>query len=351
MHPVLERRDRLGAYLVGWALAGGVLAVAPWAAGEATLGSSLAFVVPLALVYGFVCLAVSYPCRATPLASTGLVRVVATHLSAALLASGLWCAAAALVARLAWHRQPRGATYLFSAGVLLYLLAVALHYLLIALEQSRLAERRALQADVMAREAELRALRAQVDPHFLFNSLNSIGALAGSDPQASRRMCLLLGDFLRQSLRLGGRERIALADELALVANYLEIERVRFGTRLQVEEAIEDAARGCRVPPLLLQPLVENAIVHGIAQRLEGGAVRCAAGVESGELRIVIENSCDADRPRGRGAGVGLDNVRRRLAASYGGAARLQTAESDGVFRVALSLPAELAAGASPAAS
>ncbi len=351
MHPILERRDRLGAYLVGWALAGGVLAVAPWAAGEATLGSALAFVVPLALVYGFVCLAVWYPCRATPLASAGLVRVVATHLSAALLASSLWCAAAALVARLAWHRQPRGATYLFSAGVLLYLLAVALHYLLIALEESRRAERRALQAHLEAREAELRALRAQVNPHFLFNSLNSIGALAGSDPSAARRMCLLLGDFLRQSLRLGARERIALADELALVANYLEIERVRFGARLQVEEDVEEAARACRVPPLVLQPLVENAIVHGVAQRLEGGAVRCAARLEGSELRIVLENPCDADRPRGRGAGVGLDNVRRRLAATYGGGAGLETGESGGVFRVIVTLPAELTPAASQAAT
>jgi two-component system sensor histidine kinase AlgZ len=341
MHPILVRRQRLAAYLAGWTLAGAVLAAAPWLAGESGLGSALAFVVPLALIYGFVCLAVWYPCRATPLASSSLARLAATHLSAAFLTSGLWCGAAILVARLAWHSEVRGTTYLFSAGVLLYLLAVAVHYLLIALEASRLAERRVLQAEVAAREAELRALRAQVNPHFLFNSLNSIGSLAGSDPLAARRMCLLLGDFLRQSLRLGGRDRIPLADELALVANYLEIERVRFGARLQVEEDVEESARACSVPPLVLQPLVENAVVHGVAQRLEGGAVRCVARREGALLRIALENPCDADRPLGRGAGVGLDNVRRRLAATYGDQARLETSEAGGRFRAVVTLPAE----------
>jgi hypothetical protein len=127
VHPISSAGGATN-HLAGWALAGGVLALAPWAAGESTLVGSLAFVVPMSLVYGFVCLAVWYPCRGTPLRSAGLVRLVATHLSAALLAGGLWSAAAALVSRLAWHRPVRATTYLFSAGVLLYLLAVALHY-------------------------------------------------------------------------------------------------------------------------------------------------------------------------------------------------------------------------------
>jgi hypothetical protein len=344
MHPILERRQWLWAYMLAWAAAGAVLAAAPWAAGEAALGAALTFTVPLAMVYGFVCLAVWYPCRATPVATAGLPRLVATHLTAALLASGLWWGAARLLARLLRYAEVPSGTYLVSAGVLLYLLAVALHYLLIALEDSRAAERRALESNVAAREAELRALRAQINPHFLFNSLNSIGSLAGTDPQAARRMCLLLGDFLRQSLRLGARERIALADELALGANYLEIERVRFGARLQVEEDIAEAARGCRVPPLLLQPLLENAIVHGIAHSLEGGAVRVTATVAGSTLSVTVENPCDADRPRGRGAGVGLDNVRRRLAAAYGTAGRVESAENEGRYRVEVSLPADCAA-------
>ena len=120
-------------------------------------------------------------------------------------------------------------------------------------------------------------MRAQLNPHFLFNSLNSINALVGGDPEGARRMCEGLGDFLRRTLQLGAREAVTLGDELALVDRYLAIEQVRFGDRLAVERAIDADALACLLPPLLLQPLVENAIKHGVAERIEGGTVRIAA--------------------------------------------------------------------------
>ena len=162
-------------------------------------------------------------------------------------------------------------------GALLFWLAAACHYLLIAFEASRDAETRAIELDLLAREAELRALRAQIDPHFIFNSLHSISALTASDPAAARRMCLLLADFLRETLRLGSNSRITLADELALAERFLAIEQVRLGARLQVTRETDPAGGDCLVPPLLLQPLVENAVVHGIAQLVEGGTIRLAA--------------------------------------------------------------------------
>ena len=140
----------------------------------------------------------------------------------------------------------------------------------LSVEESRAAETRALELQLLAREAELKTLRAQIDPHFLFNCLHSISALTGTDPPAARRMCLLLGEFLRTSVKLGAQDRIPFADELALAERYLEIERVRFGSRLAIERAIADGVGSCAVPALLLQPLVENAVTHGIAH-LRGG--------------------------------------------------------------------------------
>ena len=131
---------------------------------------------------------------------------------------------------------------------LVYLLAGAVHYALLAMDASRRAEHRALELQVHAREAELKALRAQIDPHFLFNSLHSISALTGSDPAGARRMALLLGDFLRDSLRVGRHQRIALAEELRLLEQFLEIERVRFGDRLRAAWDIQDDSRSCQVP-------------------------------------------------------------------------------------------------------
>src|SRR5205823_266156 len=107
-----------------------------------------------------------------------------------------------------------------------------------------------------------------------YNSLNSISALTGSDPAGARRMCLLLGDFMRNTLRVSGLNRIPITDELALADAFLSIEQVRFGTRLQVVRDVDARASLCQVPPLLLQPLIENAIGHGIAGLIDGGTIR-----------------------------------------------------------------------------
>ena len=208
-----------------------------------------------------------------------LTLSVAAALSSALwlLLGGAWVATLELFPALAGAAgRYRGAAARCSSrlGVLLYLLVAAGHYLALAVEASRSAERRALEARVLAREAELKALRAQVDPHFLFNSLNAVAALAGGDPAAARRMALMLADFLRQSLRLVERATIPLDEELALVRAYLAIEQVRFGERLAVAERLDPAAGVVPVPPLLLQPLVENAVKHGIAGLVERRADR-----------------------------------------------------------------------------
>ena len=117
---------------------------------------------------------------------------------------------------------------MFGFGLFVYLLSLAVSYIVSAAEHTRQAERRALQGQVLSREAELRSLRAQIDPHFLFNSLHSISALTAADPAGARRMCLLLAEFLRESLALGAEDRIPLARELKLAEKYLEVERVRY---------------------------------------------------------------------------------------------------------------------------
>jgi two-component system, LytTR family, sensor histidine kinase AlgZ len=226
---------------------------------------------------------------------------------------------------------------------LLYLLSLAISYLLGSFEETRRIERRALRVQVLAREAELRSLRAQIDPHFLFNSLHSISALTTADPPAARKMCVVLAEFLRESLALEGEDRITVARELKLAERFLAVERVRFGDRLDMSIAAEPAAEGCLIPPLLLQPLVENAVTHGVAHQLEGGTIRIAASRTPKTLSILIENPCDPDRPRGTGVGVGLANVRARLRALHGTEAAVHATEQKGVWRVELSLPATTA--------
>lgn len=347
MHPILSRVERLAAYLGTWLVAGVVLAAVFTRLG---LGwdESLALLLPLFFVYSFVCLSSWYISRATPLDTSSRLRVIATSGFAALVSGAGWLALARLwigvlgetsMFRASAARYDQQMPVLFALGVLLFLLALAVHYALLALEAAREADRHRLELEVLTRDAELRALRAQLDPHFLYNSLNSISALTAADPAGARRMCLLLGEFLRNTLSVSARERIPLADELALADRFLSIEQVRFGSRLRIERQVDEAASSCRVPPLLLQPLLENAVTHGIAGLLEGGVIHLGVSRDNGNCSIVLENPCDADRPPSRSSGLGLDNVRRRLTATFGRSATMQTHAETDRFRVELRLP------------
>jgi LytS/YehU family sensor histidine kinase len=152
-------------------------------------------------------------------------------------------------------------------------------------------------------------------------------------------MCLLLGEFLRSTLRVGALERIPLGDELALADRFLNIEQVRFGSRLQISRHVDAEALPARVPPLFLQPLVENAIRHGIANLLDGGVIDMHVARVGDRLSIAVENPCDPDSPAPSGLGTGMNNVRQRLVAMFGDQATMSARSDAGRFRVELMLP------------
>ncbi len=286
-------------------------------------------------------------CPALPLGSANALTIVGKHLAAAIAAGLIWIVLAKglglalgryVFARLNERLSPQ-LPLLFGIGVLLYLLSVALHYVLLSMESSKEAETREQEALTLARESELKALKAQINPHFLFNSLNSISALATVDGQRARDMCIKLSDFLRTTLKLGEKERITLADELALAKAYLEVEQVRFGARLHVEMDSDAGCNHCVVPSLLLQPLVENAVKHGIAGLVEGGTIRLEAHCSNGLLQLKIDNQFDPDSPASSRHGLGLRNVRDRLRALYENRARVDTTATSDRFVVQVELP------------
>jgi len=348
MHPILSRFRQLGLYLLAWVPLAGILVYLLVRAGESwTVAAALT--VPLCFVYAFLCLAAWYPCRATPLEQSGFLRLLLTHFTAAVLLSALWVQLAKGLATAFTHwgsfagLDERAAKYLpllWVTGVLLYVLSVTFHYVVLAEKASREAQERALEARVLARDAELKALRAQVNPHFLFNCLHSISALTSVDSARAREMCILLADFLRTTLRVGGQETITIEEELALIRGYLAIEKVRFGARVQMEEKVEKEAMGLLLPPLLLQPLVENAIRHGIANLPEGGVIGLSVHRNADSVSIVVENSFDPDTPSALKTGLGLDNVRRRLHTRYGDDASVSVGTEGNRFSVKLRLPA-----------
>jgi hypothetical protein len=340
MHPILASRQRLLAYLLAWIPTLALLAWVAWASGGVSWQDAAAVLAPACLVYAFACLSPWYICQTMPLRLSGLSYLLPTWGAAAVVVGSLLAATARLAAYLLERPAPQLAP-LFGMGVLLYLLSAGLHYAALAMEDSRAAERRAAEARTLAREAELQALRAQINPHFLFNSLHSIAALATIDGARAREMCVRLAGFLRGGLGLAGRESIPLREELALARGYLEVEQVRFGQRLRVEEEIEPACEGCAVPALLLQPLVENAVKHGIAGLVAGGSIRLAARRSGASVSITVENAFDPETPAPHTMGMGLAHVRRRLQVRYGEDASFQAGPANGVYRVVLRLPCE----------
>ena len=351
MHPLLASRARLGAYLLGWLpialLLTGIARSQGWNWLEAG-----ALALPLCLLAAFLFLSAWFLCRALPLGRSveGLGAHGTAWGMAAVIMGGLWAGLAWLLARtLAWipglgalpQRVGTALPVLTGLGILLYLASVALSYLMLAQERAIEAERKGAELQLLAQESELKALRAQLNPHFLFNSLNSLSALTAVDPARAREMCVLLSDFLRRSLGLGERRLVALREELDLARAYLAIEQIRFGARLELEWHIDPATEPALLPTLLLQPLVENAIKHGIAALPEGGTLALDAELAQGHVIFRVANPMDADAPAPLGLGLGLRQVRQRLLGRFGNRARFEAGVQDGVHRVTLVFPLE----------
>ena len=227
-------------------------------------------------------------------------------------------------------------------AVACYALHFAARYRASALEAARL-EARAARLELGLADARMQALRMELNPHFFFNALNAIsGLVRRHDTDAAVRMLARLGELLRATLDHDLAPEIALRDELALLERYLDIERVRFGERLTIDVACDAASLGALVPPLLLQPLVENAIRHGVARRPGPARVEIRATREGARLQLTVADSgagFDAAAAVRR-EGIGLTNTRARLAELYGGDAALTLANApEGGARVTLTLP------------
>jgi len=188
--------------------------------------------------------------------------------------------------------------------------------------------------------AQMRALRYQINPHFLFNTLNALAALIEErELPNAERMVLSLSAFLRSTLALDPLQDIPLSDELDIQSRYLDIERERFSDRLTVLIDVPDELRRALVPSLILQPLVENAVKHGVGSIEQAVELRIRAEVSDGSLQVHVENDAPEIAPDRAGTGVGLKNVAERLAARFGDAGRLSRERIGGTFRATLSLP------------
>jgi sensor histidine kinase YesM len=348
MHPILSDKRKLFIYLFAW----GAIGILAGFTISSFIGLNplypIAFSLPMMLVYGEVNLSAWYLCRAFPLERTSPGKIILIASVSVVIISSVWTALGwgiknAIEQFFSVTLSPlplnQSLLIVFITGIPLFLFSLAVSYLIAAFERTKESDNAAYEARLLAQHAELKALRMQIDPHFLFNSLNSISALTTTNPELARTMTTTLADFFRKSLSYGAKETIPLKEELSLLNHYLDIEKIRFGKRLRVEEQIDPETLSDHVPPLLLQPLLENAIKHGISNSIEGGTIIIVTQKKNDRLFITVENPVEDDVPKKKGAGMGMEIVRKRLQAIYGSDGDVKATMQENTFKVILFLP------------
>ena len=283
--------------------------------------------------------------RRFPLKRDGFVRAMSVHFTAAVVLSLCWALASLLIS-LPLVRRPAQTSLLrdyenflltnLPASVFLYFAILACIYAFSYYREAREREAQQSRLAVQLAEARLGALRMQLNPHFLFNSLNAITVLVrDQDTPTASRMLELLSGILRQVLHSDKRKEITLNEELQFIEKYLAIEQVRFSDRLQVHWSIASEVRDTLVPEFILQPLVENAIRHGVSKRSNAGVIEIKGWESNGELVLIVQD----DGPgvvSSAGRGIGLLNTRARLETLFGTAGKLELANAEGGGAIAI---------------
>jgi LytS/YehU family sensor histidine kinase len=225
------------------------------------------------------------------------------------------------------------------SGILYYTVLVTIYYLIINFRELQEKKDRESQLQTLLKEAELNLLRSQIRPHFLFNSLNSVSSLTMTDPGKAQEMVIKLSSFMRYSLDTRDNTMSNLEKELYHTDLYLDIEKVRFGKRLQVDKHIEEKAMACTMPAMILQPLIENSVKYGIYESTEISRINIDAKVSQGYLVIRIGNPFDEMGSQHKGTGTGIRNIELRLMHLYGRQDLLKIFKTKDYFEIELKIP------------
>lgn len=347
-HPVLENKRRLIVWWLVWLFVGAAQSLLFYYAYGSFENIGIADSLLSFIIFSGIALSLWYPFSYFNKAETKTVSLVTNLVASGAISITLWAFLTRSIMLLAFADE---ATYLvywettfpyrIGTGVFIYGMIILSYYLFVSI--NNLSEKNAREArlEAIVRDTELRMLRSQINPHFLFNSLNSISSLTITDPEKARNMVVKLSDFMRYSLSRKDEMPVTLQSELENLRLYLDIEKVRFGERLEIEENIEPACMQAKMPVMLLQPLYENAIKHGVYETTEKITISTSAKCIDGTVEIRISNNFDPEAPQVRGTGTGLLNVSRRIELMYGNTGSIKTEKLDSVFTVKMYLPAD----------
>lgn len=284
-----------------------------------------------------------------PIHEVSLFELILTHHFAAITVTAVWLFIQYLYAQILgsaiktvdWNGIfLRSLPLMIAIGLFIYLIACIFYYLVIMMERSNAAENNALEQKLHAMEAEIKALKLTINPHFVFNSLTALNELIKESPEEASRMCISIAEFLRHTVRHSETELIPVEEEIEHINNFLDIEKIRLGDRLRIRIRKEKGVEKMKLPPLIMLPIVENAIKHGISQIIEGGMIDISLKRHGrNHLIIEVKNPREENTKRLHGEGKGLETLRRRIAAYYGYDANMTITKDEKSFNVVIMLP------------
>jgi len=297
-------------------------------------------------IYATIALSIWYSCKYISFEKSSLTKFFLGHILEAVFSALIWLAISYAILFKLTGVDPAHALFLQESfiwrtliGVLYYFVSAAFYYVVIYSINLHKQTLRESELRTLVKEAELKSLKFQINPHFIFNSLNSINALTLSDPPKAGDMTIKLADFLRYTLSKNERQETTLKEELDAAKLYLDIEKVRFGDKFEYSEDIGANCLNTPVPSMLLQPLFVNAIKHGVYESLTTVNIIFNCRGNGRFLEINVENGYDPEAPGRKGEGIGLENIRHRLEMLYNQKGLLNISQNDNVFKVRVIIP------------
>src|SRR5690554_36174 len=342
-HPFISNPRLVIYYFSIWAAIITAAVLVNWFAYNNDPVKALAEAISLLLTYSILGLSIWYVIKSGSVEKFNFIRILIYHFIAATILIFIWLYFATIIIKIIhpdagkWLTDNLAANIF--AGYILYLIYVMFFYAINYYQGFKEKLRNEGRLKALVKEAELHALKSQINPHFMFNSLNIISSLTMTDPAKAQEMVINLSDLMRYSLKHHQVDKVPLCEELQNSQLYLNIEKVRFGSKLKTDFKIEESCSDAVIPNMILQPIYENAIKHGVYEAIEPVTISTCCTRQNGMLKITISNNYDPSTITRKGEGIGLSNIRDRLQIIFGNPLLLNVETKNNQFKVTITIP------------
>ena len=345
-HPFLKNLQSISLYIGMWILLAGIHFSILFFLYDQDFVISLSDSLLFNLLYCLLAIPVWYAVRYSQSGIKNTFNILFSHVVSVIIILFIWFGTGSAILHSLFPDNQYMAFFVKSipwriiSGILFYLILVMIYYVIIYYNDLQKKLENEARLNEIVKDSELNLLKAQINPHFLFNSLNSVSSLTMSNPVKAQEMVIKLSDFLRYTISRDKEKLSTLNSELENTRRYLDIEQVRFGSRLEYEFRIDDRCLSLEMPVMILQPLFENAVKHGVYESTGKVTISTTGELFEGYMQIVITNNFEPGAPSKKGAGIGLKNIRERLKLIYRNEQLLETRVVGNLFGATLIIPA-----------